>query len=410
MKGSSSFCNSIYGVDIYLSYVWVAIAVIFMVITMFDKLFSRHMKIERMLITCGLLLSVIMLVLIYDGVTLHKRSKVTLSDAPILSGSSTTSLSGQTFNVQGVYTSKDCTQAMVVIAGDLSAVSYSADMYQVCLIGPSANEFSGGLYVFGDLNLMCVYVTDMNQFKAEKTQIILKSKNSSTASSVSETDDMSFVVNFGASGAETVSFMSDSGLDIENMASSAFFYEDDTDIKTELKTLQANNVAARVTLNNVRENLDAAGLQLPAFPEWMPDDNLEYRDDTNSEYITTSYVFAGAADFDWENATRLDNYADMAGISADSIDPDAKRPDVSDDIPTEWYRTDNSLVTEPTKSEQALMAQYTTALQAYYDAKIAYQDKVAELISAQNNYLTNMRNYTSNVGGEAIVGVKQKLK
>ena len=361
-----------------------------------------------MLLVCALLISTIMCVLIYDGITLHQRSKVTLSDAPILSGSSATSLTGKTFNVQGVYRSEDMTQAMIVISGDLSSLSYIADTYKVYLMGPSAAEFSGGLYVFGDLNLMCVYVTNMNTFKAEKTQVVLKSTASTGASTNKQTDDMSFIVNLGASGAQTVSFMSSSGLDIERMANSAFFYDDDSSIRTELETLQASMVAARLTLSNIRQNLDKAGVQLPTFPEWMSDDTISNRENTNTEYIATSYIFAGAADFDWENTTRLNNYAEISGITADSISSDADRPKVDDDIPTEWYRADNSIITEPSKSEQALITQYGTALKAYYEAKVAYQDKVAELIIMQDDYLTNMRNYTSNVGGDAIVGVTQK--
>lgn len=361
-----------------------------------------------MLLVCALLISTIMCVLIYDGITLHQRSKVTLSDAPILSDSSVTSLTGKTFKVQGVYRSEDMTQAMVVISGDLSSVSYTADTYNVYLMGPSAAEFSGGLYVFGDLDLMCVYITNMNKFKTEKTQIILKSTASTGASTMTQTDDMSFIVNLGASGARTVSFMSNSGLDIEGMTNSAFFYEDDSSFRTELETLQETMVATRITLNNVRQNLDKAGIQLPTFPEWMPDDIVSNRANTNTEYIATSYIFAGAADFDWENTTRLNNYAEISGITADSIKPDADRPNIDDDIPTEWYRADNSIITEPSKSEQALITQYGTALKSYYEAKVAYQDKVAELIVMQNDYLTNMRNYTSNVGGDAIIGVTQK--
>ena len=56
------------------------------------------------------------------------------------------------------------------------------------------------------------------------------------------------------------------------------------------------------------------------------------------------------------------------------------------------------------------MTQYTDAITAYYTAKIAYQDKVAELITTQAKYQENIQNYTSNVGKDAIIGVKQKNK
>lgn len=371
------------------------------------------MKIERMILICGILIFTIMGVLTYDGIVLYKRSQVTLSDAPILTSTSITSLTGRTFTVDGVYRSEDMTQAMVVISGDLSAVSYIADTYQVYLIGPSAAKFSGGLYVFGDLDKLCVYVTNMDGFEAETTEVLLKSTASTGTSTRNQTDDMSFVVNLGASGAQTVSFMSSAGLDIERMTNSAFAYNDDSNIRTTLETLQSTMVSARAQLSNVRQNLDKAGIQLPAFPEWMPDDTIATREGVATEYIQTSYVFDGAADFDWENVTRLDNYAELAGVSVDMLnresdDSESDRPYAKDDVPLEWYRDDNSIITNPTKSEQALMNQYGTALMAYYDSKVAYQDEVAKLIITQDDYLTSMRTYTSNVGGDAIVGVTRK--
>lgn len=393
------------------------IAAIFGDETMFDKLFSRHMKIERMLLVCGLLICVLMCVLTYDGVILYKRSQVKLSDAPILTGSSVTSLTGQSFTIDGVYRSEDNTQAMVVISGDLSSVSYIADAYQIYMLGPSAAEFSGGLYVFGDLDKICVYVTKTDGFKLEQTQILLKSTASTMATSKETTDDMSFWVNLGASGAETAPFMTSAGLNIEQMTKSVFGQNDDSSIKDELVLLQDTMVDARVSLANIRENLSKSGVQLPVLPEWMNfvdengdtiSDPVGQRANTGREYIMTSYVFAGAADFDWENASRLDNYAEISGISPESIDSEAERPQVEDYLPVDWYRNDNSLIDVPTKSEHALMTQYSNVLKQYYDAKIQYQDKVAELIVTQDNYLKSMRNYTSNIGGDAIVGVTQK--
>lgn len=366
------------------------------------------MKIERMIIICCAMFLAIFAIIGYDGIVLYKQSKTTLSDAPILSGASTTSLTGQTFSIQGVYRSEDNTQAMIVISGDLSKTSYIADTYVTYLLGPSAAEYSGGIYVFGDLNLLCVYVTDVNGFKAEQTQLLVKSTASTAASTKNETDDMSFYINLGASGAQTVSFMSESGLDVERMANSAFAHDDDAAIREELPTLQSTMVSCRTTLSNVRQNIDKAGLQLPAFPEWMLDDTIANRENTNSEYIQTSYVFAGAADFDWENITRLNNYAEAAGVTVDSINSSAERPSIEDYIPTEWYYADNSVVTNPTSSESALINQYSEALKAYYSAKIEYQDKVASLITTQQTYIDAITKYTSNVGNNALIGVKQK--
>jgi hypothetical protein len=366
------------------------------------------MKIERMLLICGIFIATLMCILVYDGFVIYNRSQVKLSDAPILAGSSTTSLTNASFTIDGVYRSEDRTQAMVIISGDLSSVSYIADTYKVFLLGPSAAEYSGGLYVFGDLNKLCVYITNTNGFKPEQTQLMLKSTASTGTSTRNKTDDMSFFINLGASGAQTVSFMSNAGLDIERMTNSAFSYNDDADIRSSLATLQSDMVYARSQLSNIRQNIDKAGLQLPTFPEWMTDDVVANRERTNSEYIQTSYVFEGAADFDWENVTRLNNYAEISGVPVELIGHHSGRPDVENDIPTEWYRKDNSMVTEPTKSEQALMSQYETALKKYYSAKVSYQDKVAELITTQDSYLKAMKAYTSNVGGDAITGVTQK--
>lgn len=386
---------------------------------MFDKLFSRHMKIERMLLSLGTLVFLISCVLIYDGVHIYKAKQIRLSDEPILSGTCSTSLTETPFKVTGVFRNQDSTQAMVVLSGDLSKTSYVAESYQVYLVGPSAEKYSGGLYIFGDLNYMCVYVTNTDGFKPEVTNLVIKSTASTASSSVNETDNMKFQINLGAANAPVSSFMSDSGLDVETMAESVFSHDDDTAIRENLKTLQADMVSARSQLNNIRKNMDSLEnpIALPVFPDWMvyttsdgqtAGDQIQTRESTGSEFIATDYIFDGAADFDWESLTRMDNYTEASGISASEIDPSKDHPDVENYIPTEWYHKDNSIIENPTQRESSLIAQYGEAIKNYYDTKLAYQNAVGSLITTQQHYLDSISDYSSNVGANALTGVKQK--
>lgn len=385
---------------------------------MFEKLFSKHMKIERMIITCGVLVFAIMSVLVYDGISIYKTSRTVLSDAPILSGSATTTLTGVPFSIQNIYRSKDKTQAMIILEGDLSNVSYIADTYKVFLLGPSAEEYSGGIYVFEDLNAICIYVADVNTFKAEKTQLIIKSQASTGTGDKNSSDDMTFLINLGANNAITCSFMDDSGLDITAMAKSAFLHGDDETIRAELVEAQADMVSKRNTIYNIRQSLSQKDIQLPALPDWMSDDTVATRESTGSDYIQTSYVFDGCADFDWEATSRLDNYAEVAGVKANTLsgydedDDSDGSVDTSEfsekDVPKEWYHSDNSIIKEPTTSEASLISQYGSAVVDYHSAKLSYQQLVASLITSQDKYLKAIENYTQNVGGEVFKGIKYK--
>lgn len=387
---------------------------------MFEKLFSKHMKIERMLLSLGCLVFLLCCVFIYDGVHIYKANQVRLSDEPILVGSDTTSITETSFDVTGVFKNEDATQAMVVLSGDLSKLSYVADSYQVYLVGPSAEKYSGGLYLFGDLNYMCVYVTNTDGFKPEVTNLIIKSTASTASSSTNDTDDLWFKINLGAANAPVASFMSDSGLNVETMAESVFSHDDDNAIRESLTELQTNMVSARLQLNNIRKNMDSLEnpISLPAFPEWMVyttedgqtvGDQIMTRESTGTEYIATDYIFDGAADFDWEGVTRMDSYSEASGITADQINPEStNRPDTESDIPTEWYHKDNSVIDNPTTRESSLIAQYGEAITTYHEAKVAYQDMVGSLITTQQHYLDSIADYSSNVGANALIGVKQK--
>ena len=154
-------------------------------------------------------------------------------------------------------------------------------------------------------------------------------------------------------------------------------------------------------------HLSSGHVQLPAFPEWCQYDTVEIREKTETEYINTAYVFDGLADFDWENHTRLENYADLAGVNPNKLSPSnvENSGNSSSDEPTEWYRKDNSLITEFTTAEQSLISQHSSALSEYKSAKMAYQAKVAELIITQNNYLLGVKEYTSHVGSEAVIPI-----
>lgn len=386
-------------------------------------------------------------VLICDVVHMYKSSRKTLSNAAILTDSTVMSLTGTSFTVDGVFENKQRTQAIVVLSGDLSNVSYLANTYQIFVFGDSAKSYSGGMYAFGDLNKLCLFVTNSEGFKPEQTQFVvrcnaptgtLKEMDSSyegQSASYSQYDQMAFTVNLGASEAREASFIDDSGVNVELMSESAFLHDDDEAIRETLKTANDTMVSARTQLAHVRQSLDGINIAVPALPDWAANDTIEQRDD-GTEYIKTDYIFDGLADFDWENCSRLNNYADAAGISADDLkvtlsdnsdrdtqyDVDNESDDVSDDDTADattdvtdvantddsnkvWYYKDNSVIKHPSTSETTLMNQYNSALDAYKQAKVDYQTQVATLIATQNKYLKGIDGYTSNIGSDVIVAI-----
>ena len=379
------------------------------------------MKIERMLAICILFVVVICGVLISDGISIYKSSQVQLSNAALLTKNTITSLTHQTFTIDNIYVNDKKTQAVIVLDGDLSNVSYIADTYQVFVDGKHSDEYSGGVYVFGELNKLCIFITSVDGFESELTQFVVRC-NAPTgqvkemheayegqSSSYGKFDQMAFVSNMGASEAQSVKFLTDSGVDIDEMAEMAFSHQQDTTIREQLTTLQADAVAARTQLNSVRRSLDGMDIQLPVFPEWCQGDKVAVREGSETEYIETTYVFDGYADFDWENHNRLENYADIAGVNPNKLNINQENDsnsNVNTDAPTEWYRNDNSLITEFTTAEQSLISQYSSALSTYKTAKKAYQAKVAELIMTQNDYLTGVKEYTSHVGADVIIPMK----
>jgi len=382
------------------------------------------MKIERMIVTCALLVVCMATVLTLDSISIYKSSQITLSNSAILSPSTVTSLTNQIFNVSGVYENKNKTQAIIVLDGDLSKVSYLADTYQVFVDGKSSTLYSGGIYAFGELNKLCLFVTNAKGFSVEQTQFVIRSTASTGEKSkivnetyanqsptYSEHDQMSFYVNLGATEAQEVSFLEDSGIDIEKMAESAFSNNDDKAIRDALINLQSDAVTARTTLAHVRQSLDGVNIQLPVLPDWAIDAEtgdivqIKTRDNTNSEYVKMSYIFNGLADFDWENCTRLDSYEQLANVSSEALTPDVGLANEENNDDEIWYYKDNSVVSTPTTSETSLMSQYKTALSSFKAAEYKYQQGVARLIQNQVTYVDGVQNYTSNVGADVITSI-----
>lgn len=379
------------------------------------------MKIERTILILGAMLMAMCLILSYDGYYMWKASQVKLTDNAKITSSTVTSLTNVSFSVDGVYRDESNTQALIILSGDLSKVSYSADTYQVFASGEDMEGISGGLYVFGSLNKLCVFLTNADGFQPAITSLVIRS-NVSTGEkkamnaaytnmsiSYSQYDQMLVKANFGASGAlDAKSFLTDAGLDVESLATYAFAAPDDKELRAELEKLQTGMVAKREQIASIRNSLGRQGISKPTWPEWCmsvdgTSDSVETRED-GTKYIKTGYIIPGFADFDWQSAKKTDNYATLAGVNPDDLDLNMKDTTLTE-LQTgiqDWYYEDNSIITSPNSQESSLMSQYNKAMLDYRTAKWKYQKAVATLILTQNDYYEGITSYTSNVGADVI--------
>lgn len=390
----------------------------------FHNFFSRHMKIERTAVTFGLAVFAMTVLLIYEQGVIHARNKKVESNEAVLLSTTSTSLTNASFTVDAVYENESRTQAMILLSGDLDSVSYAADSYSIYAVGKHTDSMSGGIYVFGELGKLCIFVTDIGGFSSEQTTFVVRcdrptgtigevaAQYKDSGQSYMENDQMDVIVNLGAAEVIPAPFLKDDGVNIEAMAEAAFSHADDAAVREELLVLQKASVDAAKQLASVRSALAGLGVQTPVMPDWAASDEIGERKHSGNTYIKSEYVVKGYADFDWENTKRTDNYEKKAKVNVEDLvtadEPPAEITETTKALSegtAKWYHEDGSVIKEPTVSEASTMTQYDDALLAYYQAKCAYQAKVTQLILTQNGYLSSVQDYTSNVGPGVITGI-----
>ena len=349
------------------------------------------------------------------------KSNEDLETTAVWGGKFTTSRTDVTGNVTGVYTSKDKTQALVLLKfEDMSNMSVDADNYQVFLTNAQAvgngselkTRPQGSIYMFGSSGYMGIYLYSTQGFQPQVLQVTVRcnqelkesddseslKKDYASDESFAKHDQFTLMVNPGASETKSLDCL-DKGAGqaptVKELYNQAVVKTEEADIHERLDDKLSE---MKIALNKIDEytnrltNTD--NMNVPEPPAAIKGDKIESKKDDNGKETLTlkpASVVPGGYDFDWRSRSVTDGWLDELIEKTDTPNmtydqyfaEQNKAAKASKDSVTNfdivWTFSDGaelaSLNQESARYKQAQtdVNNLTSAWNEYYQAKVAYQ-------------------------------------
>ena len=300
---------------------------------------GSHYKMERF----GVLFLVLFccMTVLMVSILQHKRAldAVTLSDQVMYTTNVSTSLSGNSAEVTGIYLNSDRTECFIMLHwSNPSMVVSDASQYHIFLNGADIygnyqtlqSSPLGQVYIFGQTGYMGIYLTDAAGFPAQVIRIIGRCNSTLTLmdsiptyadSSFNQYDQFELYFNPGAAGAEPAAFLEEGRLGLFDIYQSVVLQGEEDVIKTQMETdlVQMQSLLAQIE-ENIRNlentNLDGAHIIVPDAPVEIRGDRIVENADGQLELDAVT-LFDGGFDFDWRNLSLQgsltgDGYLDAA--------------------------------------------------------------------------------------------------
>lgn len=400
------------------------------------KLDSHH-GIERFGVAAGVMAISGLLVFGSTGASAFTADKGTLNDTAVWTSSFTTSKTGLSGSVNGVYTNETGNKALVMMQfKDQAKISYSASNYEAFLLGSSTDMstetldtegVTGSFYVFGSTGYVGVLLSADEPFDEQvlnltvraNTELSYTAPDAGTTTTPAVTNDESFnmfdqwrvFVNPGANKTQKID-----GLDSASFDPAEAFYEIvlEGEEETNRGILDQKLVEMRTNLAQidsyssdlVTTKVDGMFLKAPKVPASVAGDQItgetasESEDGVSSLALDTATVSPGGFDIDWRAGNVYDGYLkdlvpsgesyvqflsekSTAGLSSDS--ESTTTSGVND---MDWVLSDGTDLAQDYRAADTTMRPLTNvmnnlsqAYQDYYKNKVVYQsDLVLDLL------------------------------
>ena len=413
------------------------------------KLDSHH-AIERFGILFGALTISCVLIFSATGVSAFANNQEALSSKALYTPTFTTSKTGISGEVPGVFVNADRTRAMVLMRfKDTAKVSGNAQDYRGFLTGSTRSlnqeslqtKVSGKVIVFGSTGYMGVVLDSDKPFNPQVMNLTMRSnaelvyKEAGSTSSKDLPADGSFAkydqwqvfFNPGGSEAQVSPALSAQQSDI-----GAIFNEVvvSTQEKTIRDTMDGQLALMQTDLNRIndgaaeldRTTADGGSLRLvaPAAPKQIAGDVVEGKASVSGSASTlklkTGTVLAGGYNFDWRaGSVRTGYLKDLVPDSSGYVAYLAKRAKEPRDEfrvnEMKWLlndgtdlKSDYSGSNTTIKPLTDIMNKLSQAYQDYYKDKTTYQvDQYGKLIDLEVSLRNVESNSTTNSSSEALV-------
>lgn len=321
-----------------------------------SKFFGSHHAIERFGVIFMSLAMCMILLLISIFTVKIKADRKTLSGQTIYTGSFSTTLTGDTGNVRGLYVNEDKTKCFVLLKFDsMENLPTDASEYKIYMTGADMNmgktDLSyypdAGLYIFGSTGYMGLYLYSEGGFPSQIVALTLQSQNNYAGAGVADAGDgnadtqfnqVRLFVNPGGEFATHGDFLDKKDFDIRLAYIEMIMRDSEKAARTELRNSLLQMRDQQLLMTEYENRLLKSDILLPDVPKeiasdkiyaicpndedetklvwdtqysvWVnPDDESEqYNDDQVHLYLDTNYVVPGGYAFTWQNISIEDGF------------------------------------------------------------------------------------------------------
>lgn len=376
--------------------------------------FSPHYKIERFLISVIMLFTMMVLTFFSSLAKYNKEIRMQITGKTQYSTNVTTSRTGHTGAVEGVYSNSDSTKCFILLKwDDVDTISRKASDYSLFLTGSNssmgktvlADAPSSSIYMFGSTGYMGIFLVDATGFtnQIQKLTIRFNQELTSVTQDMSHVSDDSYKefdmadIYFNPGGSDKIVM---NFLNSESITTDLMYYDmvvkDKEDIIREDLNKQLENLQTDLSLVNEYESrLDADEIKWSDTKNQdIVGDTIEMDEETKLYHLDTTHTI-GYLDFDWQSGNVHDGYLDdLTTMSftnyVKSLQSIAQTKSSYTDVV--WYKTDGSVFEYDSSTLSSLNAAINTdinncvtAWTTYYQNKMTYQNRLLDLLTLEHS-------------------------
>ena len=294
------------------------------------EIFSSHYAMERFGILFFSLVACMTVLLGTMEVKRHKDNQKTLSEQVIYTREFTTSLTGQSGRVQGIFHNEERTKCFILLKfNDMSAMSINAENYQMFITGYSMSQKQeelktqpyGCIYVFGTTGYMGIYLTSAGGFEKQIMGLTVRCNKTIVNTAISGAsslymdssfdtyDQFRLYFNPGGDNVALTSCFDSDRFDIFELYEEMVTRPREAKIRERLNSDLNNMKSAQIQMEEYEERLIREGVIQYTVPSQILGDTIVQSDDGHLD-LTTNTILPYGIQYDWYNGSIKDGYLD----------------------------------------------------------------------------------------------------
>lgn len=291
---------------------------------------GKHYRMERFALLFGVFSALFVLVLVGCFISQVEHDTRTLTDDAIYSTEFTSSRTGITGTVEGVFVSQDKTKSFVLGKfSDIKAISTNADNYQMFLTAVDSNLSpqtlnaipAGSFYVFGSTGYFGAYLVNSEGFEPQILDLVVRcnaeyvqagsqiSASTETDGSFATYDQFRMYFNPGGAKATVAACLSgDKAPAPVDIYAECVVAPQELELREKIADDEAEMQRTLAKIEDLTDEARRAGLVVDTIPDLVKGDSFTKKDSGDGYVYECETVTPGGFYFDWESGNVTQGY------------------------------------------------------------------------------------------------------